>query len=148
MDSQELILINTIKNTLPHGLETQRVQKKIKKQNRIQWFDLIPKNSINAGKRLFLNSKISNSLKKNSSAPSIVAVSSTMPQKPVLRNDSADHLPLYLELKQQYGQFNSTQPISLKQNKRAPSAKKTSLIPRMSSSNKDKQYEDFDYLSL
>ena len=47
---------------------------------------MIPRNSINAGKRLFLNSKINSSLKK-SNPSTVVSVCPLSIQKPVLKEN-------------------------------------------------------------
>lgn len=62
---EELILINTVKNTLVEADERDG-KTEGRKKKRIQWFDELAKNSITAGQRLFANSRINSSLKKSS----------------------------------------------------------------------------------
>ena len=67
------MLINTVKNSINladkprfSNLFEDNVGLTKKKKRRIQWFDEVAKNSITAGQRLFANSKINSSFKKNS----------------------------------------------------------------------------------
>ena len=67
------MIINTVKNSINLAEKSRNsnlfedfVGPTKKKKRRIQWFDEVAKNSITAGQRLFANSKINSSFKKNS----------------------------------------------------------------------------------
>lgn len=89
-----------------------------KKKKRIQWYDRIPKNSINAGERLFGNSRINHSLKKNSNI-------------------------MVLGLKQSLckaKELNGGSSGTMKSQERGSSAKKMALTR---SATKENNYDDF-----
>ena len=62
-------------------------KKKKNKSKRVQWVDMMAKNSINAGKRLFLNSKINRSLKKPTIVSNNYISSSSLAQKSVTKEE-------------------------------------------------------------
>ena len=74
----------------------------------------MPKNSINAGKRLFLNSKISNSLKKNQINLSHTVMGNQTPKSLLKSEINCDILPVCVGMNQQ----------------RVPSAKKPSSLQK------------------
>lgn len=80
----------------------------MKKKRRIQWYDRVPKNSTNAGERLFGNSRINHGIKRNYN--SIVAVG----QKPSL---------------QKAKEITISTPSITKSYERASSAKKVTKTP-------------------
>ena len=80
-----MLIINTIKNTLSRSKDDETTENKQKSKKKVQWTDTLARNSINAGKRLFLNAKISNNLKKTAIPNNIPGICVTFSQKSLLK---------------------------------------------------------------
>lgn len=121
------MLINTVKNSINladkprfSNLFEDNVGLTKKKKRRIQWFDEVAKNSITAGQRLFANSKINSSFKKNSN------LKINQPKTSIKLGKNDQIISLIASMNKQEGKSVKKLGISMKQN----------------------EFEDFEYLSL
>lgn len=121
------MIINTVKNSINlvdksrnSNLFEDCVGPTKKKKRRIQWFDEVAKNSITAGQRLFANSKINSSFKKNSN------LKVNQPKTSIKLGNNEQIISLIAGMNRQEGKSIKKLGISMKQN----------------------EFEDFEYLSL